>query len=60
MAAKRETWVQRVVLAVAALPIMQVGGCFTDDDIRAIVGDLVTVTLDATGVAINNLLDQNL
>ncbi|MCH9001487.1 MAG: hypothetical protein IIC02_02850 [Planctomycetes bacterium] len=60
MAAKRKTWMQRVLPAVAALPIMQVGGCFTDDDIRAIVGDLVVVTLDATGVAINNLLDQNL
>ena len=60
MAAKRKTWRRRVVPAVAALSIMQVGGCLTDDDIRAIVGDLVVVTLDATGVAINNLLDQNL
>ena len=60
MAAKRKTWIQRFVLLVAALPIMQVGGCFTDGDIRAIVGDLVAVSLDATGVAINNLLDQNL
>ena len=60
MAAKRKTWRQRVVPAVAALSIMQVGGCLTDDDIRGIVGDLVVVTLDATGVAINNLLDQNL
>ena len=60
MAAKRKTWMRRVVLAVAALPMMQVGGCFTDDNIRAIVGDLVAVSLDAAGVAINNLLDQNL
>ena len=60
MAVKRKTWMQRVVLAMAALPIMQVGGCLTDDNIRAIVGDLVAVSLDATGVAINNLLDQNL
>lgn len=60
MAAKRKTWMQRFVLAVATLPMTQLGGCFTDDDIRAIVGDLVTVSLDAVGVAINNLIDQNL
>ncbi len=60
MAAKRKTWMQRVMLALAALPAMQAGGCFTDDDTRAIVGDLVTVSLDAAGVAINNLIDQNL
>ena len=60
MAIKRRTWILRFVLGVAALPVRQVGGCFTDDDIRAIVGDLVAVTLDATGVAINNVLDQNL
>ncbi len=60
MAAKRKTWMQRVMLVVAALPVMQVGGCFTDDDIRAIVGDLVAVSRDAAGVAINNLIDQNL
>ena len=60
MAAKRKMWMQKVMLAVAALPIMQAGGCFTDDDIRVIAGNLVTVSLDATGVAINNLLDQSL
>jgi hypothetical protein len=60
MAAKRKTWMQRVMLVVAALPVMQVGGCFTDDDFRAIVGDLVAVASDAAGVAINNLIDQNL
>ena len=60
MVIKHKTWMKRFVLALAGLPILQVGGCFTDDDIRAIVSDLVAVSLDATGVAINNLLDQNL
>lgn len=60
MAPKRKTLMQRFVLVAATLPIIQVGGCLTDDDIRAIVGDLVTVSLDAAGVAINNVLDQNL
>ncbi len=60
MAAKRKMWLRRAMAAVAALPMLQVSGCFSDEDFRAIIGDLVSVSVDAAEVAINNVIDRNL
>ncbi len=59
MTNKHKRVIRAVVSAALVLPVCQVSGCFSDEDIRTIIADVVTVTLDAAEVAVNNIIDES-
>ncbi len=42
------------------VPILQLGACFSEDDVRGLIGDGVGLVVNATEIALNNLIDQQL
>ena len=59
MTHRRNTWSRKLMAALLALPLLQSAGCFSDDDVRAIIGNVVSFSLDVAEVAINNLIEQS-
>lgn len=60
MAHKRSYWFWKAIAVGLVFPLLQAVGCFSDEDIRTVIRDMVTVSLDATKVGINNWIDQTL
>ena len=59
MTHRRNTWSRKLMAALLALPLLQSAGCFSDDDVRAIIGNVVSFSLDVAEVAINNVIEQS-
>ncbi len=60
MTHRHKTRFCKLMAALLALPMLQSAGCFSDDDVRAIIANVVSLSLDVAEVAINNLIEQSL
>ena len=53
---KYEMSLGRAIRLACVIPMLLLGGCFSEDDIRTLTSDTVGFALNVAGVALNNLI----